>query len=180
MERDLRVALALEVRDDSLPDETRVANQVEHFVEPVVKECELKAELSAVDGEHTRPALTVQAEDLLAAHSRYVDGHVERTDDARVAASQSQAIKKGTVLHCNVLDFNVQYSDTVFKWKLYTCELIPVGQRVLDVRGGRENQYVAIIPCHTLHTRALVHRRQDIQLSVANCDHCKRIKYCSL
>lgn len=69
----------------------------------------------------------------------------------------------------------VQYCDTVFKWKLYTCELIPVGQRVLDVRGGRENQYVAIIPRHTLHTRALVHRRQDIQLSVANCDHCKEL-----
>ena len=110
MKRHLGVALALEVRDDGLPDETRVAHQVEHLVEPVVQERELEAVLCAIDGEHARAAFTIKAEYLLAAHARYVDRHVQRTDDACVSAPTNHILHARVLVHCLVSV--IQFSTT--------------------------------------------------------------------
>ena len=111
MERHLGVALTLEVRDDGLPNETRVAHQMEHLVEPVVQQRELEAVLCAIHGEHARAAFAIQAEHLLAAHARYVDRHVQRTDDACISAPTNHIL----YVHFVVSVIQISTSSTISK-----------------------------------------------------------------
>ena len=89
VQRHLGEALLLQVGDDRLPRELRVADHGQDLVELALDERELEHVLGGVDLELGALAVAVQAVDHVAKHLGDVHGHVEGADDARVSVGEA-------------------------------------------------------------------------------------------
>lgn len=74
----------LQICNDRLPNEIAVAHHVQHLVVAALQNGQLEAILGRVDGEHARPAVTIEAVDRAALDARNIDWQIERANDAVV------------------------------------------------------------------------------------------------
>eukprot|EP00962_Isochrysis_galbana_P057468 scaffold29832_cov112-Isochrysis_galbana.AAC.7 len=89
VERNLRVALLLQVGDDGVARQLRLLDDPDHALKLLLVQRQLELALGHVDQHLAHLALAVQAVDGPARDARNVDGHVQRADDAVVPVDQA-------------------------------------------------------------------------------------------
>ena len=79
-------ALLLQIRDDTLSQEIRRANNVQHFFMVVAEKCQLETVLSGVDRDRAGSCGPVKAVDRLALDASEVYGVIQRANHTMVSA----------------------------------------------------------------------------------------------
>lgn len=80
----LREAFLLQVGDNTLAQEIRRPDNIQHLLVIVPEQRKLEAVLGGVNGDGARPCRTIQTVYSLALHARQVDGVVEGANYAMV------------------------------------------------------------------------------------------------
>lgn len=81
----LRESLLLKVRDDTLSQQVRRTNDIQHLFIVVAQKSELEAILSGIDRDRARTCRTVETVHDFAFDTRQIDRIIESANDAVVA-----------------------------------------------------------------------------------------------
>ena len=105
MQRHLREALLLQVRDDALPAERAALDHGQNLIVLALDERQLEHVLAGVDLDLAVAPVAVQAVQNVAENLGEVDGHVQRADDPGVAVGQRvlDVVERGVDEHPGVV-----------------------------------------------------------------------------
>ena len=168
MQRHLREALLLQVRDDALPAERAALDHGEHLVVLALDERQLEHVLAGVDLDLAVAPVAVQAVQHVAENLGEVDGHVQRADDPGVAVGQRvlDVVERGVDEHPGVVPGAALDADGLVHGA--GVPELAVGDHDGVLREHRHQRHVGA-PHHVLdlrrgelrHRRSLLHVVQD-------------------